>query len=126
MQRRLFVNFFSLIVPILLGMTGCGVWPVMTEDNGRRPFSMGKSDQVLLPWAPHPVHLNDKHGNFYRYALENQILNPQAGNTLEPLEGISGQASGLTVERYHKMFEEPPFEAKQDGGGGTILFGGGN
>ena len=125
MQRRLFMNVVSVIAMTVLGMTGCGVWPVMTDDNGRRPFSMGKSDQVLSPWAPNPVHLNDKHGNFYRYALETQILNPEAGNSLEPLEGISGQASGLTMERYHKMFKKPPFAAKQKGGGGTILFKGG-
>ena len=72
----------GLIGILLLGMTGCGVWPTMTEDHGRRPFAMGKSDQVLSPWAPQPVHLNEDFGNSYRYAKEGHILNPQAGNSL--------------------------------------------
>lgn len=127
MRRYILMNFIGLISLMVFGITGCGVWPIMTQDEGnrRRPFAMGKSDQVLYPWAPHPVHLNENYGNFYRYALEKQILNPQAGNSLEPLEGMSGQASGFNIERYHKMFKKPPFEAKQEGGGGTILFKGG-
>lgn len=128
MRRQYFVNSVGLIGILLLGMTGCGVWPTMTEDHGRRPFAMGKSDQVLSPWAPQPVHLNEEYGNSYRYALEGQILNPQAGNSLEPVEGIGGQPSQFSMERYHKSFEKPPFAEKKGNGGGRIKFslGGGN
>lgn len=59
MRRQIFVNSVGLICVMLLGITGCTVWPIMTEDHGRRPFAMGKSDQVLYPWAPQPVHLNE-------------------------------------------------------------------
>ena len=124
MRRRIFINAIGLICCLGLGMTGCGVWPVMTEENGRRPFAMGKSDQVMSPWAPQPIHLNEDFGNSYRYAKESQILNPQAGNSLEPLEGLSGLPGQYTGERYQKMFEKPAF-AEKKGGGGKIIFSGG-
>ena len=124
MRRQILVNSVVLIGILLLGMTGCGVWPVMTEDHGRRPFAMGKSDQVVSPWVPQPVHLNEDFGNSYRYAKETQIFNPQAGNSLVPLEGLGGQPAAYTVDRYQKIFEKGPFE-EQKGGGGNIIFSGG-
>lgn len=126
MRRQLFVHSVVLIGILLWGMAGCGVWPVMTEDNGRRPFAMGKSDQVFSPWAPQPVHLSEDYGNSYRYAKETQIFNPQAGNSLAPLEGLAGQPAAYTVERYHKIFEKGPFEEKKGAGGNIIFSGGGS
>ena len=125
MQRQIFISFVGLVAVIVLGITGCGVWPTMTEDHGRRPFAMGKSDQVLSPWAPQPVHLNEHFGNSYRYAVENQILNPQAGNSLVPLEGMSGQPSQFSIDRYQKLFEKPPYAEKKGRGGGRITFSSG-
>ena len=124
MQRQFFKNSVGLIGLMLIGMTGCGVWPVMTDDNGRRPFAMGKEDQVFWPWAPQPIHLNEDFGNSHRYALEGQILNPQAGNSLAPIEGRGAPAAQLSMERYYKMFEKPPFKAKS-GAGGKITFSSG-
>ncbi len=124
MRRQYFVNAVGLIGILLLGMTGCGVWPTMTEDQGRRPFAMGKSDQVLSPWASQPIHLNEDFGNSYRYAVEAQILNPQAGNSLEPVEGRGALPAQLGMARYIKMFEKPPFKQKS-GGGGRIRFSSG-
>ncbi len=124
MRRENFVTSVGLIGVLLIGMTGCGVWPVMTEDNGRRPFAMGKSDQVLYPSAPQPIHLSEDYGNSYRYAKEDQILNPQAGNSLKNPEGISGGASQYNIDRYQKLWEKPPF-AEKKGGGGNIIFSGG-
>lgn len=125
MRREIFVNCVGLIAVLLVGMTGCGVWPVMSEDNGRRPFAMGKGDQVFSPWAAQPIHLNEDFGNSYRYAKESQILNPQAGNSLEMLEGIGGGASQYNVDRYQKLWEKPPF-AEKKGGSGNIIFSGGS
>ncbi len=124
-MRRQFLRIsIGLTSLMLLGITGCGVWPVMTEDNGRRPFAMGKADQVFSPWAPQPIHLNEDFGNSYRYALESQILNPQAGNSLEPPEGRGPVDTQLSMQRYYKMFEKPPFKPKS-GGGGRITFSSG-
>ena len=125
MQRQFFMSFVGLVYLIILGITGCGVWPTMTEENGRRPFAMGKSDQVLSPWAPQPVHLNEHFGNSYRYALENQLLNPQAGNSLVPLEGMGGQSSQYSIDRYQKLFKKPPFAQRKGQSGGRISFSSG-
>jgi hypothetical protein len=101
-------------------MAGCGVWPVMTEENGRRPRAMGKSDQVLSPWAPHPIHLNEEYGLAYRQALENQIVNPAASNNMEPVPGAAdSQALQNSLARYQLMFQNPPYsEFKMTGGAG--------
>ena len=47
MQRQLQMRSIGLLAMVLVGMTGCGIYPIMTEENGRRPHAMGKSDQVL-------------------------------------------------------------------------------
>lgn len=124
MRRQFYLSFSVLTGILLLGITGCGVWPTMTEDHGRRPFAMGKEDQVFSPWAPQPIHLNENFGNSNRYALEGQILNPQAGNSLEPLEGRGAQPAQRGMERYYKMYEKPPFKPKS-GSRGRITFSSG-
>lgn len=124
MRRQFYLSFSVLIGILLLGITGCGVWPTMTEDHGRRPFAMGKADQVFSPWAPQPIHLDENFGNSHRYALESQILNPQAGNSLEPLEGRSAVPAQLGMKRYYKMYEKPPFKPKK-GSSGRITFSSG-
>lgn len=123
MQRQSIMKMAGLIGLILVGMGGCGVWPVMTEENGRRPQAMGKSDQVFLPWAPQPVHLSEEYGLAYRQALENQIVNPAAANNLGPIAGTAdSQALQQSLARYQLMFESPPyspFKLKGSSGGGS-------
>lgn len=132
MQRQSIVTMAGLIGLILVGMGGCGVWPVMTEENGRRPQAMGKRDQVLLPWAPQPVHLSEEYGLSYRQALENQIVNPAAANNLAPVAGeADSQALQQSLARYQLMFQSPPyspFKLKGGSGGGSSSGGssGGN
>lgn len=123
MQRQSIMKMAGLIGLILVGMGGCGVWPVMTEENGRRPQAMGKSDQVFLPWAPQPVHLSEEYGLAYRQALENQIVNPEAANNLGPIPGTAdSQGLQQSLTRYQLMFESPPyspFKLKGGSGGGS-------
>ena len=119
MQRQSIVKSAGLIGLILVGITGCGVWPIMPEENGRRPQAMGKSDQVLWPWAPQPAHLSEEYGLAYRQALENQIVNPAAAKNIDP---VSGAADSLALQysltRYQMMFQNPPYsEFKLQGGG---------
>ena len=121
MQRQSMMKSAGLIGLILVGMTGCGVWPVMPEENGRRPQAMGKRDQILLPWAPQPVHLNEEYGLAYRQALENQIVNPAASNNIDPIPGAAdSHAVQNSLTRYQLMFQSPPFsEFKSQGGSGS-------
>ena len=118
MHRYLPLNSVVILGFVLLGVSGCGLWPVMTEDNGRRPFALGKSDQALLPWAPHPLHLNENFGVAYRQSIEGQILHPRAAKNLDSIPGgIDPQATQFSLTRYHKMFEKPPFSPKKSSGG---------
>ncbi len=117
MNKRITMQCVGFVVASMIGLTGCGIWPVMTEDNGRRPFAMGKSDQVFLPGAPQPVHLSEDFGDSYRYALEGQILNPQAAKSLDVVEGIGGGPAQMNMERYQEMFKEPPYSQSSGGGG---------
>ena len=121
MQRQSIVKSAGLIGLILVGMSGCGVWPVMPEENGRRPFAMGKSDQVFLPWAPQPVHLSEEYGLAYRQALEHQIVNPASSNNLDPIPGgADSRALQNSLIRYQAMFETPPYsDFKLQGGTGS-------
>lgn len=124
MQRQLKVKMVGLLGIVVIGLTGCGVYPVMTEDNGRRPFAMGKSDQLVLPWAPQPVHLNEDYGIAYRQSVEGQILNPEASKNLGPVEGAA-DPKGLhySLLRYQEHFKNPPYSEWElkittTGGGG--------
>ncbi|MGV7228004.1 MAG: hypothetical protein ACQ9IQ_05015 [Nitrospirales bacterium] len=142
MQRQLKVKMVGLLGIVVIGLTGCGVWPVMTEDNGRRPFAMGKSDQLLLPWAPQPVHLSEDYGIAYRQSVEGQILNPEASRNLGPVEGdVDPKALHYGLLRYQEHFKTPPYSefelkittsggssgggAKKSGSGGSKSSGGG-
>ncbi|MDT3778661.1 hypothetical protein PJI16_13935 [Nitrospira sp. MA-1] len=132
MQRQSIVTMAGLIGLLLVGVGGCGVWPVMTEDHGRRPHAMGKSDQVFSPWAPQPIHLHEEYGLPYRQALENQIVNPASANNLGPIPGSAdSHALHQSLARYQLMFESPPyspFKLKGGSGGGSSSGGssGGN
>jgi len=111
MNKRIKIQCMGIVVVSVIGMAGCGIWPVMTEENGRRPHAMGKSDQVFSPWAEQPVHLSEGYGDSYRYAVEAQILNPQAGKSLNVVEGIGGGPAQQNMARYQDMFKQPPFSA---------------
>ena len=143
MQWHLKVKTVGLLGIIIFGLSGCGVWPIMTEDDGRRPFAMGKSDQVLWPWAPQPVHLSEDYGIAYRQSVEGQILNPEAAKNLGPVEGAA-DPKGLhySLLRYQEHFKTPPYSewdlkittsgggtsgggGKQSGSGGKKSGGGG-
>jgi len=122
MNKRITMQFMGIVVVSVIGMAGCGIWPVMTEENGRRPHAMGKSDQVFSPWAEQPVHLSEGYGDSYRYAVEAQILNPQAAKSLKVVEGIGGGPAQQNMARYQDMFKKPPFSVT----GSSSLRGGGS
>ena len=110
MQRQLTMTMISLGGFLVIGLAGCSVYPVMTHDNGRRPMAMGKSDQVLLPNAPAPIHLNEDYGVAYRQSVESQILNPTASNNLGLVPGAADpQSLKYSMTRYQLMFQTPPF-----------------
>lgn len=116
-MERIIPNFIMVgIFSVLL--EGCLVWPTMTETMGHRPVEMGKDDQVMFPTAPQPINLSTNYGNSFRAARDNQILNPEASDNLEPVEGLDGNAGVLATQRFNSFFKKPPFGGKKAGGSG--------
>lgn len=108
-----------IVVGILsVSLEGCLVWPTMTETMGHRPLEMGKDDQVMFPTAPQPIHLSSNYGDSFRAARDNQILNPEASDNLELVEGLDGNAGVLATQRFNSFFKKPPFGGKTSGGSG--------
>ncbi len=55
-----------------------------------------------------PSRLEKDFGNSFNRAISNQILNPEAGESVEPVSGLDGEAAQATLEKYRKDFEKPP------------------
>ena len=89
------------------------VWPVMTDGHGYRPRDMGKSDQVIWPWATQPTILAEHQGDSVRRILGAQILNPQASENTSVIDRFDGKAANLAMDRYRNFFAKPPFTKQQ-------------
>jgi phage tail tape-measure protein len=62
--------------------------------------------------------LDQNWGRSVETAKYNQILNPDAGKDLTPVEGLSGKAAGITVEKYENSFKK---ETKQEAATTTTI-----
>ncbi len=107
-----------LVGMLSVSLQGCLVWPTMTETMGHRPIEMGKGDQVFFPTAPQPMHLSSNYGESFSTARDNQILNPEASDNIEPVEGLDGNAAVLSIQRFNTFFKKPPFGGNTSGGSG--------
>ena len=65
-----------------------------------------------VPEAQRVDYLNMNFGKSYESAINDQILNPDAGKNLEPVVGLNGEAAEYGVEKYKKSFEKE--EMKRD------------
>jgi hypothetical protein len=59
-----------------------------------------------LPEAQRVDYLNMNFGKSFESAQNNQILNPDADQNLEPVVGLDGQAAEYGVNKYKKSFEK--------------------
>ena len=59
-----------------------------------------------LPEAQRVDYLEMNWGKSFESAKNNQILNPEAGKSLEPVVGLDGQAAEHGVNKYKKSFEK--------------------
>jgi len=82
MARRV-VSVFAIITALTI-VAGCG----------------GKT---LCAW--YPTNTDQNWGRSYEMAKFNQILNPQAGENLDPVEGVPGRVGEKVVANYEKSFE---------------------
>ena len=59
-----------------------------------------------IPSARQDTLLNRNFGRAYETARYNQILNPDAGNNLQPVEGLDGQLVQENLNTYRKGKEK--------------------
>ena len=59
-----------------------------------------------LPQGKRADILDMNWGKSLETAKNNQILNPDAGENLDPVLGLDGQAAEYTVNKYKKSFEK--------------------
>ena len=55
--------------------------------------------------------LDSNWGRSYETARTQQMLNPEAGKNLNPVEGLDGDAAMRSLEHYRKAFEQTPKES---------------
>lgn len=79
---RYFIHFVLMVAAVCM-LLGCGTGP----------FQKG-------------TLLDDNWGRSYETARSQQILNPDAGKNLEPVEGLDGDAALRSLEHYRKSFEQ--------------------
>jgi hypothetical protein len=66
----------------------------------------------LVVGACAPTTISPNWGTAYHNMRANQVLNPTAGEQLDPVEGQDGKVNAIAMEAYRKDFEKP--EAKFD------------
>jgi hypothetical protein len=54
-----------------------------------------------------PTTLSPNWGTAYQDMRAKQVLNPTAGENLEPVEGQDGKVNATAMEAYRKNFEKP-------------------
>ena len=80
---------------------------------------------VLAGCASTTPNLDAKFGDAVNTAKAQQIINPDASRSTDPVAGIDGQAANAVIKSYHKAYESPsPAPSGTIGtvtGGGTTL-----
>lgn len=64
----------------------------------------------LLFAACAPTTISPNWGTAYQDMRAKQVLNPTAGESLEPVEGQDGKVNATAMEAYRKGFEKPDAE----------------
>jgi hypothetical protein len=64
----------------------------------------------LVVGACAPTTISPNWGTAYQDMRAKQVLNPTAGEQLDPVEGQDGKVSATAMEVYRKNFEKPDAE----------------
>ena len=64
----------------------------------------------LMAGACAPTTISPNWGTAYQNMRAQQVLNPAAGENLEPVEGQDGRVNAAAMEAYRKGFEKPDAE----------------
>ena len=61
----------------------------------------------LVVGACAPTTISPNWGTAYQNMRAKQVLNPTAGEQLDPVEGQDGKVNAIAMEAYRKDFEKP-------------------
>ena len=61
----------------------------------------------LVVGACAPTTIGSNWGTAYQDMRSKQVLNPTAGEQLDPVEGQDGKVNAIAMEAYRKDFEKP-------------------
>lgn len=61
----------------------------------------------LVVGACAPTTISPNWGTAYSNMRAKQVLNPAAGEQLDPVQGQDGKANAIAMETYRKTFENP-------------------
>jgi len=64
----------------------------------------------LVVGACAPTTISPNWGTAYQDMRAKQVLNPEAGEQLDPVEGQNGKVAATAMEAYRKGFEKPDAE----------------
>lgn len=64
----------------------------------------------LVVGACAPTTISPNWGTAYQEMRAKQVLNPAAGEQLDPVEGQDGKVNATAMEAYRKGFEKPDAE----------------
>ena len=64
----------------------------------------------LMVGACSPTTISPNWGTSYQQMRAHQVLNPMAGENLDPVEGQDGKVTATAMEAYRKNFEKPDAE----------------
>jgi len=64
----------------------------------------------LVVGACAPTTISPNWGTAYQDMRAKQVLNPEAGEQLDPVEGQDGKVNATAMEAYRKGFEKPDAE----------------
>lgn len=65
---------------------------------------------AVLTGACAPTQISPNWGTAYQHMRAAQVMNPSAGENLEPVEGQDGKVTATAIEAYRKNFEKPDAE----------------
>ena len=54
-----------------------------------------------------PSRLERDFGTSFELAKSNQVFDPEAEKTVEPVTGLDGEAAQATIQKYREEFEKP-------------------
>jgi hypothetical protein len=91
--------FIRTLILIFVIAAALVIFPACATNNEVAPEMQSKLDRN---W-----------GRSYESAKYNQMLNPEAGKTAEPVTGIDGEAAEKSVQKYRKSFEKEPPQRSQ-------------